>query len=284
MTTLADRAVLVQLNISQWTARKFDKGATELVAQRNNASVGAGRYNKSLLPTNSYLDAVHKKTGYIRNLFYKNTLKWGMDGSQILPSANYFDFMSVFSKEKAEWNHLVNDFVFHYNDLRTNAQNFLGSLYNESEYPTADQVSCKFSIDMAVLPVPTDDFRVALGDEELDRIRKDMEARVDTAAKIAMRDVWGRLYERVSNMVEKLADMDVEFRASTIDTVKDVCGMLSKLNVMDDPNLEAMRLEVEQRLTKHNRDALIDNPVLRIQTAIEAKDIMDRMGAFMEAL
>ncbi len=81
---LSDRALLVQLTISQWTARKYDKKATQEVATTFNTSKDAGRYNKSLLPMNDYLDRVHKKTTHIREKFYKNTLPWGMEGTMML--------------------------------------------------------------------------------------------------------------------------------------------------------------------------------------------------------
>lgn len=284
MASLAEKAVLVQLNISQWTARKFDKGATELVAQQKNAASNAGRYNKALLPDNPYLSAVHKKTGGIRTMFYSNTLKWGIDGTQILPSKNYTDFVAKLSKEKTEWLYLVDEFIHNYDALRTNAQNFLGAMYNEAEYPGVSEVRAKFGIDLVVLPVPTNDFRVGLNAEEIDRLNKEAEQRVNTAATTAMKDVWQRLYDRVSNMAEKVGDMDNKFRSSTIDTLAELCGMLSKLNVLDDPNLEAMRQEVEARLTCYDRDDLVGNPVMRIAVAKEAEDIMSKMDAFMRAM
>ena len=97
---LSDKALLVQLNVSQWTARKYDKRATEQVAQQNNTTIGAGRYNKSLLPMNDYLDNVHKKTTAIRAKYYANTLPWGIEGTMLLPSANYLNFMTEFRNEK----------------------------------------------------------------------------------------------------------------------------------------------------------------------------------------
>jgi len=77
---LSDKALLVQLNVSQWTARKLDKNATTQVAIANNTGNHAGRYNKSLLPMNEYLDNVHKKTTLIRKEYYHNTLPWVLMG------------------------------------------------------------------------------------------------------------------------------------------------------------------------------------------------------------
>ncbi len=67
---LSDRALLVQLSISQWTARKYDKRVTQQALTMNYASSDAGRFNKSLLPANDYLDMVHAKSAAIRHVSF----------------------------------------------------------------------------------------------------------------------------------------------------------------------------------------------------------------------
>jgi hypothetical protein len=252
---LSDKALLVQLSISQWTARKYDKRATEQVASANSAVNQAGRYNKSLLPMNDFLANVHQKSTMIRKKYYANTLPWGIDGTQILPSANYLAFMTEFRKEKYEWQMVVNQFLAEYESLKSDAQRLLGNLYS--------------------------DFRVDSADEELARITSDVEARVQDAAKSAMDEAWKRLHERVKHMAEKLADPAAVFRDTLVENTKEICSVMSRLNFTDDPNLEAMRLEVEQSLTTHHPDALRNDPDLRRDKAAEAKAIMDKMGAFM---
>lgn len=278
---LSDKALLVQLSISQWTARKYDKRATEQVASANNAVNAAGRYNKSLLPMNDFLSNVHQKSTAIRKKYYANTLPWGIDGAQILPSANYLAFMTEFRKEKYEWQMIVNQFLTEYESLKYDAQRVLGSLYNDADYPTKDEIATKFNLDMAIFPVPSNDFRVEIADEELARIQTDVEARVQDAAKSAMDEAWNRLHERVKNMAEKLADPAAVFRDTLVENTREICSVLSRLNFTDDPNLEAMRSEVEQSLTKHHPDALRNDPDLRRDKAAEAKALMDKMGAFM---
>ena len=279
---LNDRALLVQLNISQWTARKYDKTATQQVADANNTTMGAGRYNKSLLPMNDLLDHVHKKATLIRQKYYDNTLPWGMDGTMMLPTSNYLNFMSEFRKEKGEWESLVQTFVDNYDSLQTAAQRVLGSLYNESDYPLRWEVADKFSMDMAVFPVPSADFRVSIASAELLRIQQDVEKRVADAQGKAMNEVWVRLHDRVKHMAEKLADPKAIFRDSMIENAREICALLPRLNFADDPNLEAMRQDVESKLIKHP-DALRNDPDLRRDTAAEAKKIMDAMSVFMGA-
>ena len=281
---LNDRALLVQLSISQWTARKYDKTATRQVADANNTTMSAGRYNKSLLPMNDLLDHVHKKASHIRTKFYANTLPWGIEGTQMLPTSNYLSFMTDFRKEKGEWSTLVDNFVNNYDQLCHDAQRILGNLYNASDYPSVSEISTKFHMDMAVFPVPSTDFRVSIGSDELARIQQDVERRVADAQATAMKEVWQRLYDRVKHMAEKLADPKAVFRDSMIENAREICMILPRLNFTDDPNLESLRQEVEMGISNHHPDALRNDPDLRRSTAAEAKAIMDKMSVFMGGL
>lgn len=279
---LSDRALLVQLSVSQWTARKYDKKVTNEVATAHGTTTAAGRYNKSLLPMNDYLDRVHKKTTHIRTKFYENTLPWGIEGTMMLPTSNYLQFMTDFRKEKGEWQYLVDQFVGNYDQLRLDAKRLLGSLYDDADYPDETDVSRKFKMDMAIFPVPNTDFRVAIASDELTRIQQDVEKRIADAQTTAMKEVWDRLYDRVKHMAEKLADPKAIFRDTMVENTKELCALLPRLNFMDDPNLEQLRQQVEASLLKHP-EALRNDPDLRRDTAAEAKAIMDKMSVFMGA-
>ena len=136
-------------------------------------------------------------------------------------------------------------------------------------------------MDLAVFPVPSNDFRVQISDDELSRIQNDVEARVQDAAQQAMQEAWQRLYDRVKHMAEKLADPKAIFRDTLIENTKEVCSVLSRLNFADDPDLEALRQQVEGSLANNHPDSLRNDPDLRRDKAAEAKAIMDKMGAFM---
>ena len=279
---LSDRALLVQLSVSQWTARKYDKKATQEVASSHGVQSAVGRYNKSLLPMNDLLDRVHKKTTHVRTKFYENTLPWGIEGTMMLPTSNYLQFMTDFRKEKSEWQYLVDQFVGNYDQLRLDAKRMLGSLYNDADYPDESDIARKFKMDMAIFPVPSTDFRVSIASDELTRIQQDVERRVQEAQTVAMKEVWDRLYDRVKHMAEKLADPKAIFRDTMVENTKELCALLPRLNFMDDPNLEQLRLQVEGSLLKHP-EALRNDPDLRRDTAAEAKAIMDKMSVFMGA-
>jgi hypothetical protein len=203
---LNDRALLVQLNISQWTARKYDKKATKQVADDNGVVEAVGRYNKSLLPMNDQLDLIHRKSNQIRSEFYDNTLPWGIEGTQLLPTSNYLEFMTRFRKYKNEWAYLVTVFTTNYADYIDDAKRTLGPMFNIDDYPRAENIDTKFKMDLAVFPVPSNDFRVQIASEELSRIQQDVERRVQEASASAMKDVWQRLYDKVKHIEERLAN------------------------------------------------------------------------------
>lgn len=277
---LSDRALLVQLTVSQWTARKYDRRTSVEVARNHGTTLDAGRYNKALLPMADLLDNIHKKTNAVRTKYYVNTLPWGIDGTQMLPTSNYLAFMSEFRKERDDWNSLVRLFVDNYDDLRDNARRVLGSLYDPTDYPAKHEIWSKFHMDMAVYPVPSSDFRVSIASAELTRIQQDVERRVTESQQKAMADLWQRIHDRVKHMAEKLADPKAIFRDTLVENIQEQCAMLTRLNFAEDPNLEAMRQEVESKLI-HHPDALRNDPDLRRDTAAEAKAIMDKMSVFM---
>ena len=282
---LSDKALLVHLGVSQWIAKKLDKKASAEIARANGASREAGRYNKSLLPTCGTLDSIKSKTSEIRKKFYRNTLPWGIEGTFILPSANYLTFMTDFRNERAEWESLTKDFLLGYRQSVMDAKRLLGSLYNASDYPTVGELRKKFRMEMSILPVPSaGDFRVELADDEYGTIQSEIEERVAESSKAAMSEVWQRLYDKVEWLATRLADPKNTFHDATYQDAKDLCGMLTRLNFTDDANLEAMRQEVEQKLVGYHPDALRNDPDLRTDTADEAKVIMDKMSVFMEGL
>ena len=281
---LSDRALLVQLSISQWTARKHDKRVTQQVISMNYASNDAGRFNKMLLPANDYLDMVHAKSAAIRQDFYTNTLPWGMEGTQLLPSANYLNFMTKFRTAKAEWERIVADFVHHYAPLKLQAKRALGDMYLDSDYPDEAHIRSKFKMDMAVFPVPSTDFRTELSSDELTRLQDDVSSRLKQAQAVATRDVWERLFARVEHIARQLSNPKGRIHDSLIDHARELCNLLPRLNINDDPNLETMRQEVEAKLASQHPDSLRANLTLRQDTAEQAQDIMDKMRVFMDGL
>ena len=64
--SLSSSAMLVELNISLWTARKLDKKVSNDVDISNSTRTKAGNYHKNLLAGDESLSAIQKLAGFIR--------------------------------------------------------------------------------------------------------------------------------------------------------------------------------------------------------------------------
>lgn len=278
---LNDRAMMTQFNVSQWTARRYDRKASIDVTQANNAIRDAARVNKSLLPGAESLANVHKLTTAIRQVYYDNTASCGIDGMQILASANYLPYVTRFRKDRAMWEQFVDRFCDEYPALKAAAPAKLQGLYNPADYPPENEIRGRFSMELTIYPIPEGkNIRIPVSNDELHKIQQQIESRVDTAAKAAMRDVWQRLFDKVQHIAEKCADPSAIFRDTMIENAREICEVLPRLNFMDDPQLEALRLDVESKLLVHP-ERLRTNPTLRRNVAVEAKAIMDKMSSIM---
>jgi len=279
---LSDKALLVHLGVSQWTARKLDIKASKQVAQANGATGKVGNFNKTLLPTCNRIADVHRETAFIRKDFYHNVLPWGIEGTFILPSANYLPFTTEYRQKRSGWDGLVDTFLDGFPQAKQDAQRILGNLFNPADYPIVSDLKRKFKMELTFLPVPTvGDFRVELADGEIDQITADLEERITESSRIAMQDVWQRLYDKVEWIADRLGDPNNVFHTATYEDAQDLCKLLARLNFTDDVDLEAMRSKAEQKLFKLHPEAIKNDPDVRRDTAKDAEAIMKQMAGFM---
>lgn len=283
MTSLTNRALLVTLSIRQWSARKYDKRETAAVAMRHGIDSNVARVNKHLLPASDALQRVQQKASEARTFYYKNTLPWGQEGVQIIKTDAYFDFARAMRHHADEWHRLVDDFVLEYPALRVAAEDNLGDLYDEADYPSSAAIADKFSMRYQFMPVPDQaDWRVDLGDDEMEVLRQSITQQVIDAQAVAMKEAWARVYDVVSKAHERLADPAAIFRNSLVENAAELCELLPRLNIANDPGLDSMRVELERSLCKYTPDTLRSAPDVREDVAAKMADLMNKMGAYMK--
>ena len=279
---LQEKAMLTFLTISQWTARKHDKRATEDVARKYQVCGEAGRYNKVLIAKEE-LQEIQKIANSARLFHYDNTLPWSDDGNRILTAANYFAYSSELQKLKTEFESHVSEFCQQYESLVKNQVSRLNGLYDLNDYPDASMIRNKFSIDIVITPLPnSNDFRVRMQEDEIARIQQEISQREKELLARAMKDCWSRLYEVVKHMAERLNDKDATFRDSLVGNIISLVQLLPKLNIADDQELESMRKEIETKLTKASPDDLRNSRHIRKKVAKEASSILDAMSGYVE--
>jgi hypothetical protein len=274
---LQSKAMLVHFHGAVYSARKHDKAATETVAINFYADQKAGRYNK-LLIRHDHLKPINSLISEARKFHYQMTLPWHDDGARILPSAAFHRYNTVMRGWQSEFIQLRDDFIQNYQSYISQAQNFLGNLYNADDYPDVMDIKDKFAFTITVDPLPTaEDFRVNLQSGELDKIREEIQERADEAKESAMKDLWKRLHETVSHMSDRLKDPNKIFRNSLVGNAIELCDLLPKLNITNDPDLESMRIQVQNKLCDIDPQTLRENSEVRKEVAGDAGEILNAM-------
>ena len=87
--SIASSAMLVEMSISTWTARKLDKKVSTQVDFDKNMKTRAGNYNKNLLAGTGFLDTITKYAATARAWHLSQTLPWSDNGLRLLPMSNF---------------------------------------------------------------------------------------------------------------------------------------------------------------------------------------------------
>ncbi len=278
------QAMLVNVHIGLWTARKFDKDVTEKTNNRlANGNSQAGRYHKRLFGGNSgshgqLVTSVHvaRRTHAAFTLPWEDRTGTG-SGYRLLPTTNYFKYTEAMRKCKERYELCLEKFLYEYDQLCITAQEHLGPMYNENDYPTRESIRHKFHFDLQFSPVPSaGDFRVELPTRELKEMEKSVTSRVQGAVDIAMAEVWQRLGDVVSELREKLDDGKY-LRAAMVSRVGEVAEAMGRLNIANDPKLTAARKRVVIKLASLDVEALKSDDKFRAKAAAEADDILKKM-------
>lgn len=275
-SALSQKALLVSVNIGQWTGRRVDKRATDTANIAHKAKENAGKYHKKLLPNAVELEAIGTIGSQVRKYFYEQTLPWMADGSRIIAGKNYLNFVSKMRAFKVEFENAVKDFETAYPRLKKEAIKTLGDLYDKDEYP--DDIASKFNIEATYLPLPdVGDFRTEITDAE----KKQFIAKMRDVEGDAMRDCWTRLHTVVKTAADKLAQPDAIFRDSLIENITEIVNLLPMLNITDDKDLEKQRRDIQKVIGNLDSSDLREDVLARAKASKALSDIESKMGAFM---
>ena len=252
--SITSSAVLVELNISVWTANKLDKGATDKVLLANGATVAdAAQVRKNLMAGTNARKAIADYAAGCRLWHNTRTMPWSDKGPRILPTSLFMDYKAELNVRRDTFMRMRDQFGRDYPALVQTAANYMGGLHNPDDYPPVDEVMSKFGFRVVFSPVPeAGDFRLDIPQQELEEVRSQYEEAFDNRLAEAMRTPWEQLHKMLTNMTDKLAEGDEETKRRWHDTfltnAQELCGMLTHLNITKDPKLEAARRQLETAL------------------------------------
>jgi hypothetical protein len=265
---ITSSAVLVELNISVWTADKLDKTETQRLIDDTGASTDAAKVYKNLMAGTTLRKQIADYAAGCRLWHNTKTLPWSDKGPRILPTSLFMTYKQELNVRRDTFLKLTEEFRAEYNNLIRIAAQAQGSMHKPEDYPPIDEVMNKFGFKVVFSPVPeSGDFRLDIPQQELDEVRQGYEQAFDSRLADAMRTPWEQLHKLLTAMSAKLTEGDAETKRRWHDTfltnAQELCGMLTHLNITADPKLEAARRQLEVALIGADIDDIKENEATR---------------------
>ena len=278
-------AMLVELSVSVWTARKLDKGVTDEVLHDKAAGAkNAARVNKSLMAGRSELADIQQCATAARAYLYANTVPWSDAGQRLLVNSRFLKFDQRMDAFKTEFADKVIDFVRLYPSLITAQAMALGAMFDRNEYPRASEMERKFGFTYDYFPVPSSgDFRVDVGNDAQQELRTRLEASADARVQRAVENVQQQLVEHLERMSDRLVtEYDANgvpkqrrFHDSLVTSAYELCDMINDFNVTGDKKLAEARQRLEAALGGSTADTLRVDTARRDDVKKEVDNILD---------
>jgi hypothetical protein len=249
--SISSSALLVELNISVWPASKLDREVTDKVNTDAGAVHGASQTKKNLFAGTSLRKDISDFAARVRLYHNRHTLPWADKGERMLPTALFMDYKQTMNGFEQTFNMMCTNFFVEYPRLVAEAPIALKGLYKAEDYPEIEEVRMKFGFRRAVKPIPeSGDFRLDIPAHDLVEMKNDYEKQYSDKLAEAMREPWERLHKMLVGMSEKLTDIEGDdskkrYHDTLISNPIELCGLLTKLNVTNDPKLEEARRQLE---------------------------------------
>lgn len=275
--SITSSAVLVEMNISVWTANKLDRDTTSKVTNDNHATADAGQFRKNLMAGTTARKQIADYAAGCRLWHNTRTLPWADKGARLLPTSLFLPYKQEANVRRDTFLHMKADFGSNYPALVKTAANYMGDLHDPNDYPSLEEVLSKFDFRLVFSPVPeSGDFRLDVAKQEVDELKKQYDDSFNDRIAEAMRSPWEQLHKMLTNMSTKLTEeKDREVKKRWHDTfitnAQELCGMLTHLNITNDPKLEAARREMESALMGVDIDVIKESA----DTRAEVKDKLD---------
>lgn len=279
-------ATLCTLQTNRWHAKAKDRKASNDAAAANNAVNEAFETRKRLLVgADEKLKAVHSIIDAARQKHYDMTLPWTSrtveegkrTGARLLPNTLFMEYTTEMARFKQEMGKALKVFVSEYASAINTAKKNLGKRFDPSEYPAADDISSYFGLSFDFQPIPKGDDFKGLEKAQLKRLAESVNDKMEQMMENAMEETWTRLFKAVHHMHDRLSSPDKAFHYTMTDNIREVTRMLKHLNIMNNKNVENIRVYLDKFICPHDADELRKNSKLRTETAAHVKNVLDKM-------
>lgn len=280
--SISASAVLVELNISVWPASKIDREITDQINTSAGAVRDAAQTKKNLFAGTSLRKDIEKFAAKVRLYHNLHTLPWADKGERLLPTKLFMDYKTAMNNYERTFEMMCDNFFNEYPRLVAEAPANLGALYRADDYPDIEEVKLKFGFRRSVKPVPeAGDFRLDVPAEDMRELVQEFSAQQDSKLADAMREPWERLHKMLVGMSEKLTDVAGDdtkkrYHDTLLTNPIELCDLLAKMNITNDPKLEDARRQLEVTMLGANIEAIKEDAHARSELKSKVDGILKK--------
>lgn len=279
--SISSSAMLVELNISVWTAAKLDKDATRAVISDNNASSDSGSFRKNLLAGTSLRKDISDFAAACRAYHNRVTLPWQDRGGRMLPTSLFMEYKQAMNNKQTYFDTLTQRLYDNYEGLKQTAKGSMVGLFDENDYPSLDDLKNKFGFRLVFSPLAeAGDFRLDVPQQDLEEMKAQYESDFTNRLSDAMRKPWNDLHTMLTAMSEKLSsagdDEKKRWHDTFVTNATQMCGLLSSLNVVNDPQLEAARRALEITMLGADIEVIKEDALVRHDMKSKIDEILSK--------
>ena len=237
------------------------------------------------------LKEVRKLHTKLRNKHIQVTLPWAERGPRLTENSQVRDFRAEVDAVKIEagvkWEHFKVDLENH----KARDRQALGTLFDESMYPTLEDLAGRHSIEVVFTVVPDADHDVRAGwdTETKDKFQADTQKMCDARVAQAQKVMAKRCYDFVERVHDRMSHDGGKVGAyndSLIPNVKDMIEMCGLFNVNDDPEIKGWISDMSSQICIYSTQELRDgSATMRQEVGKAAGKLAERIktsniGAF----
>lgn len=291
---LSSNYLLVSHTINKWSGKKTDRKASDEIISGAHAVHNAGRFVKDALAgANAELKVASAALDAVRAYIYANTLPYSsatsgsLKGDRLLPTMRSMEFIATVDKLSAEAELRCDEFAAVYDQRVTEAIANLGTLANQADYPSKDEVRAAFGFTSDYTPVPdTGDYsRLQIPAELAEKFSASMVEKERIVMDNALGDLRKRLLQEVERVAKTLGNhyerggVKSPIGKNLINNVRTLVGILNDTTFTENAQLDKLVGAIEKRLCGHTVEQLRASPTLAGNVAKDAVQISKVISA-----
>lgn len=251
---LSDKAMLVALNVTGWSASAQDKDAAAEVAENHQADPEVGRYTKRLLPKEA-LQEVNALARELRATHEELTLPWTERLYRLLPVASYEKYQEVIDELAEARVQARTRLLQRLPEYIAQAQQELGDLFEPGLYPQPEELKELIAVEKSFMPIPDGNHFVAdLAQAEVDKIRQQIDRQNEARLETAMSQLYQQLGQQIQQCLKQLTPAaegegrSPAVRAATLENLRRMSRLIPAKNLTNDPELNRVCQDLQAAL------------------------------------